>query len=134
MSTEHGRGSLQRAGVAADLTQSRLWVPQAPSHENLTISTLEPICEYSSLEPLVNIDFGGSHGILLLFLKRIVVHMGSDRCPIIGMEFFYTGRSVKFGSGGGTEMSFLIDGPGGERVTGMEVTVHDPDCTTGLQV
>jgi hypothetical protein len=61
--------------------------------------------------------------------------MVSTFCPIIGIDVFYTDRSIRLSNGGGTELSFFIDGPGGERITSMEVTVNDPEAgVCGLQV
>lgn len=106
--------------------QSDLWIPRVPTYKNFEISTLEPPRYSHASKVLLDIDFGGRHGVLLSSLTRIVVHMVSDPRPIIGIDVFYTDRGMRLGSGGGTEISFLIDGPGGERITSMGVTVNDP--------
>lgn len=47
--------------------------------------------------------------------------MVSDCCPIIGIGIIYSGQTRHFGTTEGTELMFLIDGPGGERIEGVEV-------------
>lgn len=96
---------------------------------------MEPFKYRRVFDPLVNVDFGGPQGILLPFLTRIVVHMLAETCPIVGMDFFYTDRCMRFGSGGATELSFFLDGPAGERITAVEVTAEEPEFgVRGLQV
>jgi hypothetical protein len=115
--------------------ESHLWIPQVPTYKSLLVSTLEPARASRAFQPLIDIDFGGLRGILLASLTRIVVHMASDECPIIGMEFFYPDRGIQFGHRGESEISFLIDGPGGERITGIAIAIDDPDLgIRGLQV
>ena len=52
--------------------------------------------------------------------------MISDECAIIGMQFFYSHQSLKFGKSGGTEMSFTIDGSGGECISNVNVIMDNP--------
>jgi hypothetical protein len=107
--------------------QSRLWIPQTPTHKGLVISSLDPARSYFPFEPFIDMDFGGPQGTHLASLTRIVAHMVSGECPIIGMEFFYgDNKSTRFGSGGKSEISFLIDGPGGERIIGVEMSIDQP--------
>ncbi|KAK2764947.1 hypothetical protein FQN54_008646 [Arachnomyces sp. PD_36] len=101
--------------------RSRLWVPSIPTNKKLAFSTLEPYKYHRAFDPLVNIDFGGRDGTLLPSLTRIVVHMIPNKSYIIGIDIFYTDRGVRFGRGDGTEISFFIDGPGGERIVGVEL-------------
>lgn len=117
--------------------QSHLWIPRVPTHENLAVGVLEPSKVPRAFRPLFDFDFGGHHGVLLSSLTRIVVRMVSNSCPIIGIDIFYTDRCIRFDSGwrGGTELSFFIGGPGGERITSMEITFNDPESgVRGLQV
>lgn len=61
--------------------------------------------------------------------------MVSDICPIIGIGLFYTNGYATIGSSGECELSFLIDGPGGERITDIDIIVGSPKRTmNGLEV
>lgn len=126
----------REAGYTQGLIQSHLWIPQVPKYKTLTISNLEPFQHPPAFEPLLNIDFGGDAGTLLALLTRVTVHMSSYACPISGIEFFYSGKeSVLYGNNGGVEMLFVLDGPGGERITSVEVITVNPDAgMRGLQV
>lgn len=97
--------------------QPHLWKPYPPEHEGLEISSLLPFLPTRPFELLNNIDFGGSKGVLLGNLTRLVVHMASNPRPLIGIEVFYSGgKSVSFGSSNGCEISFFINGYKGERI------------------
>lgn len=109
----------------SDLIQSHLWTPRIPIYAGLVLSSLEPQQTGSTFEPLINIDFGGLRGKLLSSLTRMVIYMVGDYSPIIGVRFFYTDKSVEFGNSGGVALSFLIDGPNGERISDIEMTVGD---------
>lgn len=88
--------------------QSHLWTPHPPRHEDLIISTLLPSQPSRAFEPRINIDFGGSRGLLLGSLTRLAFHMASSPYPLIGIEIFYSdGKSVLFGSNSGCEISFF---------------------------
>ena len=119
-------GSCEQHHAVSNLIESYLWIPQAPANREITISPLEPLQEARPFDPLINIDFGGAHGVLLSSLTRVVVHMVSEDCPVVGFEFFYLDQTLKFGYGGGTEISALIDGPAGERIIDLEVITNDP--------
>jgi hypothetical protein len=129
------KGFLEEGQTISNFSESCLWIPQAPAHQGLTISALEPSQAPRPFDPLINIDFGGPHGVLLASLTRLVVHMVSEFRPIVGLEFVYNNRSIKFGLGGVAEISALIDGQGGERIINVEVVIDDPKSgMRGLQV
>lgn len=107
---------------------SYLWIPRAPTNTRLTLSSLSPDhirVPLLPFEPLVDIDFGGLQGERLGSLTRIVAHMVAKSQPITGLEFFYLDGSIMFGCRGHCEISFLIDGPGGERITDAKVLIYD---------
>lgn len=89
--------------------QSNLWIPKVPSHQGLTVSAVEPSQPPNAFEPLIDMNFGGQGGVLLGDLTGITVHMVSDRCPITGIDFIYRDKTLRFGSGGGTELMFCIE-------------------------
>jgi hypothetical protein len=118
--------------------QSQLWIPHAPGHEHLAISTILPFQPSRAFEPRINIDFGGSRGLLLGSLTRLVFHMTSSPYPLIGIEIFYSDeKSVLFGSNGGCEISLFVDGSNGERINQvgiLEVNHYSVMGLGGLQV
>ncbi|KAK2757006.1 hypothetical protein FQN54_004974 [Arachnomyces sp. PD_36] len=113
-----------------------LWYNGAPTSQELTIGSVEPHLETPFFDPFVNIGFGGLHGELLSLITRMVVHMGTNYHPVLGFEFVYLNRTLRFGSiGGETELSVLIDGPGGERITGVKIIVCEGESgMRGLQI
>lgn len=112
---------------------SYLWTPKFPEHKDLFVDSIQP--PRSAAFAVVDVDFGGPNGKYLTSLTRVVLHMMSAEMPIIGMQFFYTNMSFKFGIGGQTELSFIIDGPGGERIDDVEIIVDDPGHhMRGIQV
>lgn len=119
--------------LQADSYMSHIWKPTNLTHDNLSISTLVPHQPERS-QPLTNFDFGGPNGKMLASLTRIVVRMLFR--AIIGMEFFYKDQaSLMIGTGGNAELSFVIDGPGGERVTDVEIMTNNlKDDVRGLKV
>lgn len=122
-------------GGASNFIQSNLWAPEVPVYNGLVFSSLEPPQIISTFEPLINVDFGGLRGMLLPYLTRIVIYMVSDHRPIIGIGFFYTNRSIRFGDTNGVQLSFLINGPEGERISDISITVDDPpDRICSLEV
>lgn len=75
--------------------QSHLWTPHPPRHEDLIIRTLLPSQPSRAFEPRINIDFGGSRGLLLGSLTRLAFHIASSPYPLIGIEIFYSdGKST----------------------------------------
>ncbi|XHG00078.1 hypothetical protein AWENTII_003549 [Aspergillus wentii] len=121
---DHPDASLKLSSQGAmDLScvQFKLWTPYAPGYEDLRISTLLPSLSDWAFEPLINIDFGGPRGLLLGSLTRLVFHMASYPYPLVGIETSYSdGRTVLFGSNGGCEISFSIDGSKGERINRID--------------
>ncbi|PYH94556.1 hypothetical protein BO71DRAFT_419279 [Aspergillus ellipticus CBS 707.79] len=63
--------------------------------------------------PLNNIDFGGSRGSLLGSLTRLAFHIE---------------KSVLFGSSGGCEISFFVDGSQGERINRIATLEDNSRC------
>jgi hypothetical protein len=120
--------------------QAHLWTPHPPRHEDLITSTLLPSQPSRAFEPRINIDFGGSRGLLLGSLTRLVFHMASSPYPLIGIEIFYSdGKSVLFGSNSGCEISFFVNGSNGERINQVGILEdsqrhHSTIGLGGLQV
>ncbi|OJI85315.1 hypothetical protein ASPTUDRAFT_65238 [Aspergillus tubingensis CBS 134.48] len=109
---------------------SQLWIPHAPIHEGLVVSLLLPPEPPRAFEPLSNIDFGGPGDF----------HMTSYPHPLIGIGYHYAdGKSVFFGSTGGCAISIPINGPSGERISGISIVEDNRDLFLseglgGLQV
>ncbi|KAK2759508.1 hypothetical protein FQN54_002987 [Arachnomyces sp. PD_36] len=101
-----------------DQYMSYIWTPTIPKYHNLFLSPLK-ISKPARSDALFNFDFGGPRGEMLASLTRIVLHM-SFRW-ITGMELFYDDRESIMIGNPGAELSFVIDGPGGERITDVEV-------------
>ncbi|RAK84621.1 hypothetical protein BO79DRAFT_202256 [Aspergillus costaricaensis CBS 115574] len=121
-------------------TPSQLWIPHAPMHEGLLVSLLLPSGSPRAFEPLSNIDFGGPGGRCLMSLIRLDFHMTSYPHPLIGIGYHYAdGKSVFFGSTGGCAISIPINGPSGERISGIRIVednrdVYHSEGLGGLQV
>lgn len=121
---------------SVNLVNSNIWTPNIPDSSKV----LAIPGKYQSqaalprpFNPLFNMDFGGENGQLLKDLIRVVAHMVYESRPIIGLEFVYVGGNSKlFGIGGEAEMSFVLDGPSGERI--IELTVVEADGIQGLEV
>lgn len=126
--------TLDSLGPSTNSPLSYLWIPDFPEYDDLFVDSIQPA--RAPTFAVANVDFGGPNGEYLNSLTRITLHKVSNEVPIIGMEFFYTNRSLKFGVGGETELSFTIDGPGGERIVDVEIVVDDPECDfmRGIQV
>lgn len=120
--------------------QSHLWTPHPPRHEDLIFSTLLPSQPSRAFEPRINIDFGGSRGLLLGSLTRLAFHMASSPYPLVGIEIFYSdGKSVLFGSNSGCEISLFVNGSNGERINQVGILQdsrkhHSAIGLGGLQV
>ncbi|TPR02659.1 Peroxidase, 2 family protein [Aspergillus niger] len=120
-STDAHQGSLHRSpsDVKDSLrAHSQLWAPHAPMYEGLFVSLLLPPEPPRAFEPLSNMDFGGPGG----------------------MGYHYAdGKSVFFGSTGGCAISIPINGPDGERISGVSIVEDNRDLVQseglgGLQV
>lgn len=105
---------------------SHLWIPCIPPYKGLIVTAPQPLDVELPFDPLVNIDFGGECGIRLDYLTRMVAHMRTSSYPIIGLDFHYEhGYVDRFGCSGDSQISFFIDGPGGERISEVKVVVID---------
>ncbi|GLA27474.1 hypothetical protein AnigIFM63326_004683 [Aspergillus niger] len=119
---------------------SQLWPPHAPMYEGLFVSLLLPPEPPRAFEPLSNMDFGGPEGRYLMSLTRLDFHVTSYPHPLIGLGYHYAdGRSVFFGSTGGCAISIPINGPDGERISGVSIVEDNRDFVQseglgGLQV
>lgn len=85
---------------------------------------------YQTFNPILNIDFGGSRGERLQMLTRITVHMNEPAAAFVGLAFEYD-EYVLFGRQGRLEISFLIDGSNGERIS--EVTFEQVSTSLGIR-
>ncbi|GLA14303.1 hypothetical protein AnigIFM62618_000679 [Aspergillus niger] len=142
-STDAHQGSLHRSpsDVKDSLrSHSQLWAPHAPMYEGLFVSLLLPPEPPRAFEPLSNMDFGGPGGRYLMSLTRLDFHVTSYPHPLIGMGYHYAdGRSIFFGSTGGCAISIPINGPDGERISGVSIVEDNRDFVQseglgGLQV
>lgn len=116
-------------GEHLPLRTTGLWYPEIPPlsyhlHDDIFAGRDISLHEY---RPLVHVMFGGRRGSLLKYLTRISVTVSN--AAIVGIDFFYTDHSpVKqlqacpsTASGDDSvKIPFLIDGPGGERLTGLQ--------------
>lgn len=121
--------------------QSALWAPHPPSENDLKFSPLLPLSDSSrAFDPLMNIDFGGPKGVRLGLLTRLTFHMTAHPMPLVGIEIFYSdGNSSLYGTRGGCELSFFIDGPKGECIDHIDILEessqnHPGKILGGLQV
>lgn len=119
--TNHPHTALERPSQEMGFfhVHSHLWIPSIPTYEGLEITALQPPAPSSgrTFEPLVNVDFAGPGGRLLSSLTRLVCYLSKYTHPLMGFEMIYAdGKSILFGSNGGCELSFPIDGPKGERI------------------
>ncbi|KAL4876688.1 hypothetical protein BJY04DRAFT_199618 [Aspergillus karnatakaensis] len=112
-----------------------LWKPYRPAHNPLHFSLSFANRPIRLSGPMQNVDFGGPRGVLLNTLVRIVFYMDRNT-PYTGIESFYKdGVSRLFGYKRGCEISFLIDGPIGERITQVRLlTSGRPARVVGLQL
>ena len=107
-----------------------IWTPCCPRETSILLP--EPQAPgYQSFNRILNIDFGGSYGSRLGHLTRIVAHMLTAQSPIVGLTFYYDRLDpMHFGRQGMTEVSFLVDGPSGERL--RSVTVDRASTSQGI--
>ncbi|OJD16996.1 hypothetical protein AJ78_02885 [Emergomyces pasteurianus Ep9510] len=113
------------------LRTTAIWYPDIPPedvylYESAFAGKEVPQYEY---HPLIHVMFGGPQGSYLKYLTRISVTV--SRQAIVGIDFEYggegapverlqAGRSAK-GADNSSKISFTIDGPGGEILTGIQV-------------
>lgn len=116
-------------------TQSLLWYPEYPSHQDITLSSIMPSVPLNSFNPLINMDFGGPGGVWLESLTGLVGHMSTNSSPV-GLEFVYSDSSVLFGLEGSVKITALINGPAGERIDSIYVITskRSQDIMVGLRV
>ncbi|KNG83542.1 hypothetical protein ANOM_010560 [Aspergillus nomiae NRRL 13137] len=116
-------------GEHLPLRTTGLWYPGIPPssyhlHDDVFTGRNIPLLDY---RPLVHVMFGGRRGNLLKYLTRISVTVSN--AAIVGIDFFYTDDSpVKRlqacpstdSRDDSVKIPFLIDGPGGERLTSLQ--------------
>ncbi|PWY71256.1 hypothetical protein BO83DRAFT_417870 [Aspergillus eucalypticola CBS 122712] len=107
-----------------------IWTPYCPRDTSILLPQPQ-FPGYQSFNRILNIDFGGTYGQRLGHLTRIVAHMLTAQSPIVGLSFYYDRLDpMHFGRQGMTEVSFLIDGPSGERI--RSVTVDRASTSQGV--
>src|SRR5436190_22339187 len=107
-----------------DLINLNTWTPSIPNYPSISVNPTEVLQQAANCQtfnPLQNIDFGEEGGRLLRRLTRIIAHMGNGDCPIVGLEFIYSGFNKLFGLKGNVELSMVIDGAAGERIINLGV-------------
>ncbi|RWQ95132.1 hypothetical protein C8Q69DRAFT_445078 [Paecilomyces variotii] len=111
------------------LIQLPLWTPSYPKPK--PIIQVPEILEYQTYNPILNMDFGGEYGEHLQKLIRIVAHMQDNAAPLVGLMFYFNGKDpAMYGKQGATEVSFIIDGSGGERI--VEVLYERATTSLGI--
>ncbi|KAL1982089.1 hypothetical protein VTN96DRAFT_1744 [Rasamsonia emersonii] len=112
------------------LVPQPLWTPCCP-RETSFIPVPENL-ECQTFNRILNINFGGTRGENLKKLTRIVVHMESRTAAFVGIMFEFDGQTpILCGKQGRTEVSFLISGPTGERIS--EVIYEQTLAPLGLR-
>ncbi|KAL5335604.1 hypothetical protein BJX70DRAFT_374603 [Aspergillus crustosus] len=108
---------------SATSPQLRPQVTWTPSYPRAAVSFTPHVQAYhNGFRPVLNLDFGGSHGEQLPKLTRIVTHVLNSRAPIVGLTFHLDNNSpVHFGRQGLMEISSFIDGPGGEYISSIVI-------------
>lgn len=102
-----------------ELAPQDLWTPRYP--RRTTMVPPPGRIESQTFQPILNIDFGGAEGANLPRITRIVAHMYDRNDAVVGFAFHFDGQEPIFrGRQGQTEVSFFVNGAGGERIT--EVT------------
>ncbi|KAE8378910.1 hypothetical protein BDV26DRAFT_178586 [Aspergillus bertholletiae] len=116
-------------GEHPPLRTTGLWYPEIPPasyhlYDDIFTGRNISLHDY---RPLVHVMFGGRRGDLLQYLTRISVTVSN--AAIVGIDFFYTDSSpVKrlqacpstASIDDSVKIPFLIDGPGGERLTSLQ--------------
>ncbi|XHG05310.1 hypothetical protein AWENTII_008544 [Aspergillus wentii] len=103
-----------------------LWMPCQPAKTVLLVP--QPVFpSRQKYNVILNIDFGSTGVYNLDKLTRIVAHLGDSQPVFTGLMFEYDLNEpcLLFGKRSDIEISFLIDGPGGERIS--RVTCEQPD-------
>ncbi|OOF91952.1 hypothetical protein ASPCADRAFT_509878 [Aspergillus carbonarius ITEM 5010] len=109
-------GELSDSGPSQSGRLQPIWTPSCPPGTSMLCPEPRPL-EYQIFNRFLNVDFGGIHGRRLAHLTRIVAHMFTPKAPLVGLTFYYDQQEpLHFGRQGMTEASFIIDGPGGERI------------------
>ena len=109
------------------LIPQHLWTPTYPEKKPL-VPVLERL-RHQTFQLTVNMDFGSDGN--LQKLTRIVAHMEQVTAPIVGFTFHFIDKEPLFyGRRGWTEVSFLIRGAEGERIT--SVTYEQTTPTFGI--
>lgn len=117
------------SGEHLPLRTTGLWYPEIPPssyhlHDDVFAGRNISLHDY---RPLVHVMFGGRRGSLLKYLTRISVTVSN--AAIVGIDFFYTDDSPvehlqacpSTASGDDSvKIPFIIDGPGGERLTSLQ--------------
>ncbi|RHZ49303.1 uncharacterized protein CDV56_105540 [Aspergillus thermomutatus] len=116
-------------GEHLPLRTTGLWYPDLPPpslhlHDGTFPGGQIPLQEY---RPLVHIMFGGPRGHMLQYLTRISVTV--SKTAIVGIDFFYSDdapvkclQACPATATGDytTKIPFPVDGPAGERLTGLQ--------------
>ncbi|EQL36335.1 hypothetical protein BDFG_02075 [Blastomyces dermatitidis ATCC 26199] len=126
------------------LRTNAIWYPNVPPedvylHESTFPGKEVPQSEY---HPLIHVMFGGPEGSYLKYLTRISVTV--SRQEIVGIDFEYgaegapverlrAGRNPK-GADDSLKISFTIDGPGGELLTGVQANGDFGKNITSIKV
>lgn len=113
------------------LRTTAIWYPGIPSedfhlHEDSFAGRDVPLSDY---RPLVQVMFGGINGSYLKHLTRISVTVSNT--VIVGIDFDYESEGAPIdrlracrstmSADDSVKITFPIDGPGGEILTGMQV-------------
>ncbi|KAL2370524.1 hypothetical protein RJ035_006072 [Blastomyces gilchristii] len=126
------------------LRTNAIWYPNVPPedvylHESTFPGKEVPQSEY---HPLIHVMFGGPEGSYLKYLTRISVTV--SRQEIVGIDFEYgaegapverlrAGRNPK-GADDSLKISFTIDGPAGELLTGIQANGDFGKNITSIKV
>ncbi|PGH06386.1 hypothetical protein GX51_02398 [Blastomyces parvus] len=126
------------------LRTNAIWYPNIPPKDVYLHESTFPGKELpqSDYHPLIHVMFGGPDGSYLQYLTRISVTV--VRQQIAGISFEYgaegapverlqAGRNPK-GADDSSKISFAIDGPGGELLTGVQATGDFGKNTTSIKV
>ena len=126
--TDIGPCDVSSTPISRGLTPQPLWTPHYPGKVSLILRPDPP--KYQTFNPILNINFGGTDGERLHHLTRIVAHMEDPNSAFVGFAFEFNWGTSLFGRQGRTEVSFLIDAFGGERIS--EFTYEQASTTYGI--
>lgn len=115
----------------ASLRAAALWYPTIPEQPLRLSQDLFPqrLAHTAGYWPLFWTHFGGPGGIYLPHLTGMTAHSNGT---VLGIQFRYDEEEIPvecremglvsgFGEGMSTPVHFTVDGPGGERIIGVEV-------------